>query len=459
MKTKFFRPAWAVAFVLALAVLVVNVPGIAAALGRVFGYVPEVGLVETTNGLRMLAEPVSSTRDGVTLTITNVFAYPDHVELQYEVSGIAPENDGWQSGESNTNPTAFCGGVNPGSTFSKAGDARLRLPDGSILEREYLGKYPKNAFAMQPVYDTGLPADVTTLTFVLDCIPQARLGAVPEHWELSFNLVDVPAGMVVGEPVTEVPQPVTTEEIPASPLTEPVSVPKVTMTLERIVPMETNTIIYLHFNMENADPSLKSILPEGSYMNAYVIDSLGQKIPLRGNFALQPSDHKVGSAFEYVTESKPAEGALTVVVDQVIAYYAPLYTNPPLATPEEMTFTFDAGENPQHGQEWDVNAPFTIAGFDFEVDYVKAVSYVDIEPLFDGSQGYEYGYQFSIKADPSLGMIVDMDIMKDNCWLYEEKPLLYTQLCKDAYPSGQVPVTISRMSITILDDIQAEWKP
>ena len=49
-----FKPAWAVAFVLALAVLVISVPGVAAALGRIFGYLPDVGLVENTGGLRML---------------------------------------------------------------------------------------------------------------------------------------------------------------------------------------------------------------------------------------------------------------------------------------------------------------------------------------------------------------------------------------------------------------------
>jgi hypothetical protein len=298
-----FRPAWAMAFVLTLAILVVSAPSLAAAFGRIFGYVPEVGLVESTNGLRMLAEPVAATRDGVTLTITNVFVYEDRVELKYEVSGIAPENDGWQAADRNTNPTAFCGGVNPGSTYNPDGDARLRLPDGSILERDYTGKYPQNVFAMQPVYEAAVPADVNELFFMLKCIPQARLGTAPENWEIYLELVDVPAGTIVGETVIEVP-PMVTEEVPASPSPEVVSAPKMTMTLERIIPTDSNTVIYFHFNMENADPSLISIMPQ----SAYVIDSLGQQIPLRGGFVWQPFEHKVGSAFEFVSESKPADG-------------------------------------------------------------------------------------------------------------------------------------------------------
>jgi len=462
MKPRFtLKPAWVMAAVMALSLFTIGAPRLAAAFGKIFGYVPEVGLVETTNGLRMLAQPVVATRDGVTLTVTNVFVYQDRIELQYEVSGIAPENDGWQAEDASTNPTAFCGGVNPGSTYNPDGDARLRLPDGSILERDYTGKYAQNVFAMQPVYEATLPADVNELFFMLKCIPQARLGAAPENWEIYLELVDVPAGTLVGEPVIDVP-PVQTDEAPASDSAEVDPTPKVTLTLERIVPTDANTVLYLHFNAENADLSLISIMPQ----TAYVIDSLGQQIPLRGGFIWQPFEHPVGSSFEFVTESKPAAGPLTVVVDQVIAYYMPLYTDPPQMKTEDMQFTFDVGENPQYGQTWDLNKTFTIAGYEFEIATAQAVTFSDIETpnYIDGSQGFDYGYQFVVEAAPSLGLSIEMDIRADNCWLTDVKkiepsPLLYTQLCRDGYPSGQVLVTIREMSVTMKDDLQVEWKP
>jgi hypothetical protein len=462
MKPRFtFKPAWVMAVVMALSVFAIGVPRLAAAFGKIFGYVPEVGLVETTNGLRMLAQPVIATRDGVTLTVTNVFVYQDRIELSYEVSGIAPENDGWQAADRNTNPTAFCGGVNPGGTYNPEGDARLRLPDGSILERDYTGKYPQNVFAMQPVYEAAVPADVNELFFMLKCIPQARLGTAPENWEIYLELVDVPAGTIVGEPVIDVP-PVITEEAPASSSAEVDPTPKVTLTLERIIPTDTNTVLYLHFNAENADPSLISIMPQ----TAYVIDSLGQQIPLRGGFIWQPFEHPVGSAFEFVTESKPAAGPLIIVVDQVIAYYMPLYTDPPQAQVEDMQFTFDVGENPQYGQKWDLNKIFTIAGYEFEIATAQAVTFSDIATpnYIDGSQGYDYGYQFVVEADPSLGLSIEMDIRADQCWLTDVKkiepsPLLYTQLCRDGYPTGKILITIREMSVTMKDDLQVEWKP
>jgi hypothetical protein len=462
MKPRFtFKPAWVMAALMALSVFTIGAPRLAAAFGKIFGYVPEVGLVETTNGLRMLAQPVVATRDGVTLTITNVFVYQDRIELSYEVSGIPPENDGWQAADRNTNPTAFCGGVNPGGTYNPEGDARLRLPDGSILERDYTGKYPQDVFAMQLIYDAAIPADVHELFFMLKCIPQARLGAAPENWEIYLELVDVPAGTIVGEPVIDVP-PVPMDEAPAPPSAEVDPAPKVTMALERIIPTDSNTVLYLHFNAENAGPSLISIMPQ----TAYVIDSLGQQIPLRGGFIWQPFEHPVGSAFEFVTESKPAVGSLTIVVDRVIAYYMPLYTDPPQAKVEDMQFTFDVGENPQYGQTWNLNKTFTIAGYEFEIATARAVTFSDIATpnYIDGSQGYDYGYQFVVEAAPSLGLSIEMDIRADQCWLtdvrkVETMPLLYTQLCKDGYPTGQVLVTIREMSVTLTDDLQVTWQP
>lgn len=455
MKTRFFKPAWALAFVFALAVIVIGVPGLAAALGRVFGYVPEVGLVETTNGLRMLAEPVSMTRDGVTITITTVLVYPDHIELTYEVDGIQ---------ENYSNAPSMCGSFHPDNNFWSDADADIRLPDDTVVRRDYAGEYQfANRYAMQPIYAIHLPADVDELTFVLKCIPFTKLGKAPENWEIPFKLVTVPAGEVVGFPVIEVTQPAT-EEVPASVSPEVVSAPKATVTLERIVPTDTNTVIYFHLGLENADPSLLSLMPK----SVYVVDSLGQQFRMVGSFVWQPFEYKVGTSFEFISEGKPAPGPLTVVVDQIVAYYMPMYVDPPQATPEEMTFTFDVGENPQYGQKWDLNKTFNIAGYDVVIVTAQAVTFSDIETpnYIDGSQGYEYGYQFVVTAEPSLELSVEMDIRGEEyqCWLsdvkkVERQPLVYTQLCRNGYPSGQVAVTIREMSIVLEDDVSVEWKP
>lgn len=461
------RPAWVFVFVLLVIALVASTPAAVNALKRLLGYVPEVGLVENTGSLRMLAEPVSVTREGVTLTVTSVLAYPDRVELIYETAGIQPANDGGNPQNADDDPKAFCG---PASSFDgnylSDGDAALRLPDGTLIQRMFGNEYPQNVFAMKPVYKTSLPAEVTELTLVLKCIPWSRLGSVPENWEIPFQLVPVAEGVVVGEPVVEVEVTSVATTPEADPVNPALPAPAVTMTLERVVPLEAATVFYLSLNMENPDPSLVSIMP----VNVYVIDSLGQKIQLIGNFPWQPFEHRPGTAFEYTSQTKPAEGTLALVVAEAVAYYAPLYVKPQQATPDEMSFTFDAGLQPQPGQTWQVDQEFEIAGYPIRVLSARAVTFADIQtPAFiDGSQGYEYGYEFTVQGDPSVKMQVHMDIMSESpmCWLSNESSFVpdsssihYVQLCREAYPTGNVRVTIGELSVLIENTWQASWSP
>lgn len=465
------RPRPMAAILLAgLTLLVLS--GAVYALGFTLGYVPGAGIVDNSSGIRMLAEPVAVTRDGVTLTVDSVIAYEDHVELVYDVKGIAPENDAAQVDDPGVTPTDFCGGVNIGSPSSTEGDARLELPDGTVLEREYTGKYAQNAFAMKPVYAASIPAGVNRITFLLDCIPQARRGAVPENWTVPLVLEEVPAGTMVGAPVVVV-EPTIASSVPEPAAdvlpvikTPVVPSPAVRVSLSKIVPLDTMSIFYFSMEMENQDPSLISIMP----VRVYVIDSQGQKIQLVGNFAWQPFEHRVGSEFEFSSQTRPAEGSLTLVVESAVAYYAPLNVDPPQATPDEMSFTFDAGADPRYGQTWDLNKEFEIAGYPLKVTSARAASYDDIaSPRFiDGSQGYEFGYDFAVETDPSVKMQVEMGIMSEspNCWLNnqmsnipEGSSIHYIQLCRGGYPTGNVRVTIRELAVLLENTWQAVWTP
>jgi hypothetical protein len=458
MKPKMiFKPAWAIALALVLVVLVISAPELAAAFGRVFGYVPGTGLVETTNGLRMLAEPVSVTREGVTVTVTQALVYVDHVELAYEVEGIQPVNN---------NQSDICGSYHPDNNFWSDADADLRLPDGTVIRRDYAGKYQsENIYAMKPIYAVSIPADVNELTMVLKCLPFTKLGVVPENWEVSFKLVSIPAGTVIGQPVIEVAQPTENVDIPTPPPASSVlPSPEVKITLDRIVPTDSATIFYFSLDMTDHDPSLISLMP----VNVYVIDSQGQQIPSIGSFVWQPFEHRVGSSFEFATQSKPADGPLTIVVEKTIAYYAPLYTDPPQAKVEEMSFTFDAGTNPQHGQTWEFDHKFQIAGYNFEVSSARSVIWDDVkEPSYiDGSQGFDYGYQFAVSTDPALKMNVELDLISDKCGFTvgvpfqpEGSSLLNTQLCRDEYPKGQITVVVREIAVTLEGELRTEWKP
>ena len=87
------RLAWGLAaglLILIIALLATS-PTVVAAMKRLFGYVPGVGLVEQGSSLRIIAEPVILERDGITLTVTQAIASPEKTVIAYQVKNI-PES-------------------------------------------------------------------------------------------------------------------------------------------------------------------------------------------------------------------------------------------------------------------------------------------------------------------------------------------------------------------------------
>jgi len=348
--------------------------------------------------------------------------------------------------------------------FNTDGDARLRLPDGTVLEREQTGKYPQNVFAHKPVYEAAIPASVTKMTLLLDCLPFARRGPAPEGWSVPFELKSVPAGTVIGAPVIEVQAtsaPVATETPLVAPvLPEAVSSPKVTFTLERFAQTPGGPIFFIRLHVENPDPAMVRVFPR----DVYVIDSQGQKIQYMNN---TPYSKDPATVWEYVPTAKPADGKLMLVLNDAVMEFA---------APSQATFSFDAGQNPQHNQTWTLNKEFDIAGYKVNVESVRAVTFDDIKdhpefseanggPVYpEGSQGFDNGYQFSIKLGESV-LDQRLDILSDSCDLWDLRPftpapyLYYTQLCRDGYPKGNVNVALRRLSVLVKSVGQVNWSP
>ncbi|MDO9302843.1 MAG: DUF4179 domain-containing protein, partial [Anaerolineales bacterium] len=87
MQTLRARPVMAVVIVLlALSLLT----GVVYAIGRLTGYIPGIGFVQT-NSLRVLAEPVSQTREEITVTIEQVVANSEKTIIVYNHNATNPE--------------------------------------------------------------------------------------------------------------------------------------------------------------------------------------------------------------------------------------------------------------------------------------------------------------------------------------------------------------------------------
>ena len=156
------RPAWAAALIvlslIILGTLAVGPQRVFAAIGRLFGYIPGVGIVDDSAPIRVLSEPVTITREGISVTVTSATLTGDRTHIDFRIFGV------------------------PGSAYPDREDVMgcilhpyLILPDGTRLIRE-------NDFP--PV-----PADLNEAILVMPCIFDTIPGKVPDNWELPLRFV------------------------------------------------------------------------------------------------------------------------------------------------------------------------------------------------------------------------------------------------------------------------------
>lgn len=432
-----------VAILVTLLILLV-LSGVAYALGRTLGYIPDVGLVENSSGIRMLAEPVSVTRDGVTLTIKQLLVYSDHIQMVYETSGIAPENGTYSAADGNTSPTAFCGGTNIGDYANTEGDPIIRLPDGTRIERMggYDERYPENVYTAMPVYITSVPADITDMTVMFKCIYGARLGTTPENWEIPVKLKSVPAGTVIGEPVLEV----------TSSASSSASDNGITISLDRVVPQDGKYLFYCSLVAENKDQPFNHTYAA----SAYLIDSTGQKVQLV-DFR-PPSIQETDQNWELQPVSQVAYGPYKLVIQKIFAYYEA----------DNVSFEFDPGPNPQIGQTWQLNQTLHLGGVDVKVVSAKMVE-KDLTSW--GMSANTQGIEFTFQSADGKTLVHQLDMMDGDAqhnmdgmvapdsdpWSEPSTNISVRLFYEKGIPAGKIPVVIYREAVAVPGHWEFEW--
>jgi len=87
----FLRPAWVNVFIitiLAVSILVIGQYRVLAAVRGLLGYIPGVGIVNQSASIRLLAELVSVTRDGITVTVISATLTRDETQIAYRIFGV-----------------------------------------------------------------------------------------------------------------------------------------------------------------------------------------------------------------------------------------------------------------------------------------------------------------------------------------------------------------------------------
>jgi hypothetical protein len=357
------RLAWglAVFLIVALVVLSANAP-VVNALKRMLGYVPKVGIIDQSSQVKVLAEPVTVTRDHFTVTVEQAVLNNEKTAIVYSYMA----------------PAGFSYSPDPNGMYSdKAPD--LILPDGTRLD-VIVAKQVSTADCPQcsmryAIEFAPVPGGVESATLELPTLAAMQLGVAPENWSIPLKFR--PAGPNDIAPVIEYEvTPVPTSPPPPSEMpTESVNDYGITNTLDKIAALPDGYV--LHGSTSWTDTT---ILPYGVGATlAGIKDANGLDVP-----------------FDYADPGiYSAQGELRIYwaykVGRDIA--APLSLNFVMTASLPAvggSFTFDPGPAPQLGQKWDIHQDVTVNG---QVVHVLTAEQGGIEPGF---------FQFTMQSDSNI---------------------------------------------------------
>ena len=415
------RPAWTIAFailsLMVISTLVIGPKRVYAAVQQLFGYIPGEGIVELSSPIRVLAEPVSVTRDGIIITVTSATLTGERTQIDYRIFGV------------------------PGSAYPDREDEAgcilqeyLRLADGTQLTQVNYGYQP-------------VPANINETTLVIPCIGNTLPGKVPENWEIPLRFVPAPPDLTV-MPVTELsPSPQIglaasdTTTLPENGDNTSVAPLNSAVTVSKEIETSDGYILIGQFQPQSQPGESVQVIG-----GAEIVDASGKKIAYTYPQDINEAVNQEGALTGWAVQFKAAalDYPLTISFSGVTIHPAD-----PSATTE---FTFDAGSNPQPGQEWKLDYEFQLAGHTLTLVSITA-----------NSQG---NYSFNFKSDPEVyGANVQINGFTPNGGgggggggLTNgsfNRGLSYEQL-----PTGVLTVTIS--DLTVIGDSltwQAEWSP
>ena len=188
-----FVPAM-IALTLVFAVVLIGPQQVLAQVQSWLGYVPGYGFVDLDSA-RALGQPVSQTKDGVTVTVKQVLSNQDGTFVVLSADGLPPEEEILLD----LRPAA---GENHEEWLARNNelwetDARLIMPDGSVLDQQYFQGAPWDGFF---TYAT-LPKDVLEVTLEFSHIPGIAAGKAPEGWrfELALEYTNAPQTLALPE--------------------------------------------------------------------------------------------------------------------------------------------------------------------------------------------------------------------------------------------------------------------
>lgn len=413
-----FRPAvaiLAVVFIFLIAFFVVGPERVLAAIQGLIRYIPGFGLVAENTPLRMLAEPISQTRGGVTLTVRQAILSPDKASILFSVKGIPPEAlPQWTVEERDRICTA---------------KTELRLPDGRRLNGSGGGSagYAADNTSQSVYFFPPLPKDVHEAVWTLDCLPQTLTGKAPAGWEIPLRFVPAapdltqlpvmvisPAPPANGTPASQVPPPAAGEN---------------PLSLDQIVATQDGYIFIGKFR--------QILAAQVTQLSPQIRDANGtlQGYSIPGDVILSSS---IDQAIEwaYQIREKEITWPITIRYDSVEVF----------CFDPNARFTFDTGPDPQEGQIWEINQTFDVGPCRVKVNSVQRT---------------RTGYLIQLDAPANLLQVnaeiegtTPVEIATRQFPAHYEVRIIYAQ----EPPTGKLSVALSAYE-ALAGPWQVQWQP
>lgn len=369
MKRKTFsqRATWALAVLVLVTLIVLSTqPTVVTALKRLFGYVPNVGIIDQSTPVRMLTEPVTVIREGFTVTAEQVVLNAEKSSVVY--SYILPPDY-----------------VYPEHSVSTTREPFLTLPDGTrldvVLARQVASSDCPQCYLRYLMDFPPIPADVSEATLELPDLVSIPDNTAPQDWKIQLKFKAAgpdDIAPVIEQIVMPVPNTASTDAP-----TQSVNTYGITNTLDKFVALPDGYILY--GTTAWTDPLIP---PYGvTSQLAGIKDANGTEIP-----------------FDYADlEIYPEQGELRVYWAYKVGtdFQAPLTLSFAMLASlpaDGGSFTFDPGPDPQLGQKWDINQDVTVNN---EIIHVLSAEQAGIEP------GY---FMFNMQSDSNItgAMIIDL---------------------------------------------------
>jgi hypothetical protein len=376
---KLIRTRLLVVVLIALLILLA-LSGVVYALSKALGYIPGLGVVDQNTPFHVLAEPVSQTRDGVTVTVEKAIMNADDVLIAVKVEGLSPDKFSF---------------LEPLNTCMR--QEELHFPNGEFV-------HPNGGVSSMPI-NTGfestnkygpIPVGTTEATLFIPCIPGALSpGILPENWELPLHFIPAPQDLALTiMPVTEI--------APSS------NAPIMTATSNsEATPSSTAT------DAGNANPvTLTQVIDAG---DSYILVGEDHPPALSQPGAIQLIDWNLtdgnGLRLDYQIPDIDIGGKNMLNDKNMwVVQFAKGFTPPvhithryryafPADSQDTYVFEFDAGANPQQSQVWNMNQEFQLAGHTVRLNTITAENM----PIpLDGSPS-KYAYYFDFQTnDPAV---------------------------------------------------------